>query len=128
MSSISTKQTITSHLKLLNTKKTMTFSFGIQVPGLRQVQTCGCVKLVKGIKTLPMLITVSFCHFGSISCKKIIVFVFGLILQYHCQNGHFFKFQILYEMTKVDSSSIFIMIEGGGVSCDFSINFIMFLF
>ena len=55
-------------LKLLNTKKRpWCFPLEIQVPGLRQVQKCGCVKLVKEIQILPILIIVTFCHFGPIS-------------------------------------------------------------
>jgi hypothetical protein len=43
------KTTITSHLKPLNTKKTMTYRFGNPSSGLRQAHKCGRVKLVNGI-------------------------------------------------------------------------------
>jgi hypothetical protein len=50
-SPISTKQTITSRSSI-NTKKTTTYDNGNLSPCLGQAQTCGKVKLVKGIPTL----------------------------------------------------------------------------
>jgi hypothetical protein len=52
---ISTKQTITSLLKQLNTKKITTYDVGNPGPGLSfgQTQKCGWVKHVNGISTLP---------------------------------------------------------------------------
>jgi len=47
------KQTITSHLHSLNTKKTMTYDIGNPGPGLGQAQKCGWVKPFNGIPPLP---------------------------------------------------------------------------
>ena len=46
ISPISTKQTTTSHLKPLNTKKIMTYGIGNPGPVLGQAGTCGSVKPV----------------------------------------------------------------------------------
>jgi hypothetical protein len=51
----STKRTITSHLKSLNTKKTMTYYIGNSDPCLGLSQQCDGVKPVKGIPTFPSL-------------------------------------------------------------------------
>jgi hypothetical protein len=51
--SISTKQTVTSHLSSLNTKKTTTYDDVNPGSDLGQAQTCGGVKQVNGILTLP---------------------------------------------------------------------------
>jgi hypothetical protein len=52
------KQTITSHLKQMNIKKTMTFDVENSGPGLGQAQKCGGVEPVNGNSTLPLLIIV----------------------------------------------------------------------
>ena len=55
ISPISTKQTINSHLILLNTKKTMTYDVGNPGPGLGQAQKCGRVKQNNGIPTIMII-------------------------------------------------------------------------
>jgi len=60
-SPISTKQTITSHLKSLNIKTTTYRNPG---PDFGQALKCGRVKLITGIPTLPLLII------GSLEYKK----------------------------------------------------------
>ena len=55
ISPISTKQTINSHLNLLNTKKTMTYDVGNPGPGLGQAQKCGRVKQNNGIPTIMII-------------------------------------------------------------------------
>ena len=50
---ITTKRTITYHLKKLNTKNTTAYGVGNPGPNLRQAQKCGCVKLVNGILMFP---------------------------------------------------------------------------
>jgi hypothetical protein len=40
------KRIITSHLKWLNTKQTMTYDVGYPGPSLEQAKTCGRVKLI----------------------------------------------------------------------------------
>ena len=49
-----TKQTTTSHLKLLNIKKTTNYDVGNPDPVLGQAQKCGRDKPVNGIPTLPL--------------------------------------------------------------------------
>jgi len=49
---ISTKQTVTSHLKPFNIIKTTTYGIGNPSIDLKQAQKCGRVKLVTGIPTL----------------------------------------------------------------------------
>ena len=56
ISPISTKQTITSPLKSLNIKKSMTYNIGNPGPGLGQAQKCGRGNPVNGIPTLPLFI------------------------------------------------------------------------
>jgi len=51
---ISTKQTITCHLKSLNTKRLMTYDVGNPDPALGQAQQCG---RVNGIPILPFFIS-----------------------------------------------------------------------
>ena len=53
---ILTKQTITSQLNSLNTKKTVTYDIGNPGPGLGQAQKCG-----KGIQSLRSLIYHYIC-------------------------------------------------------------------
>jgi len=48
---ISTKQTITSHLKSLNIKRSTAYDIGNPGPRLGQAQKCCGVKSVKGIST-----------------------------------------------------------------------------
>ena len=50
---ISTKQTITSHINSLNTKKTMTYDVGYPGSGLGQAQKYGRVKPVKWDPNIP---------------------------------------------------------------------------
>jgi len=52
--SLSTKQTTTSHFKLLNTTKISTYDVGNPCPGLGNEDTCGGVKPVNGIPIVPL--------------------------------------------------------------------------
>ena len=50
---ISTKQAITSHLNSLYIKKTKTCEVGNPDPDLEQAHTCGSIKPLHGMPTLP---------------------------------------------------------------------------
>ena len=49
-------QTMTSHLKSLNTKMSTTYDAGNPGPGLGQAHKCGGIKPVNGISILQLLI------------------------------------------------------------------------
>ena len=53
---ISTKETITSHLKSLNTKKIRTYVGGNPVPGFGPAQTFGSIKPGNGIPIITLVI------------------------------------------------------------------------
>jgi hypothetical protein len=54
ITTMSTKRTITSHLKSLNIKNTVTYHVGNPGPGLWQAQRCGGLNLLVFTKTLIM--------------------------------------------------------------------------
>ena len=84
---ISTKQTITSHLKSLNIKKNI---YNTGNPGLVlwQAQTCGGVKPLNGIPTLPHL-TIGFLM--TIDIKKAIIKKKTAQIHFHPKKPHVIK-------------------------------------
>ena len=77
---ISTKQTITSHLKSLNTiKQTTTYDVGNPCPGLGQAQGCGWVKPVNEILTSPLdgLVRGVECHFQQYASNMVAISFIG---------------------------------------------------